>query len=100
MLDSGTILRPVLVDDGAGGQVPGTPTPLATVRGQFRKLSGEEIARADQLGQAGRYRWAVPHDTQVAVTDQVFLLGVLYAVVWAPPAAYLDADRIIGLEEA
>lgn len=102
MLDSGTILRTVLIDDGAGGVYPdpGGPTAVATVLGQFRKLSGDELVRAAQIGQAGRYQWAVPHDTAIEVTDQVQLLGQRYNVVWAPPSAALDADRIVGLEEA
>ena len=99
MRDSGTILRPTLADDGAGGTTPGTPTEIGPILGQFRALSGDEQIRAAQLGQLGRYRWAVPHDTDIQVTDQVRLLGVTYSVVWAPPAAALDADRIVGLEE-
>lgn len=102
MLDSGTILRPILLDDGAGGQYPDPTSPqsIGPIYGQFRQLSGDEVIRAAQLGQLGRYRWAVPHDTDIRATDQVQILGGVYTVVWAPPAAALDVDRIVGLEEA
>lgn len=99
MLDSGVILRSTLADDGGGAATPGTPTQT-TVLGMFWALSGDEAVRAAQLGQLGRYRWAVPTGTDIRATDQVRLLGVVYNVVWAPPVAALDAERIVGLEEA
>lgn len=99
MADSGTILRTPQIDDGAGGSYPGTPQQT-TATGMFWALSGDELERAAQLGQVGRYRWALPVDTDILVTDSVLLLGVLYRVVWSPPVAHLDAERIVGLEEA
>lgn len=100
MRDSGIILRTALSDDGAGGVTSGVVSEIGPVLGQFRRLSGEEQIRAEEIGQRGRYRWAVPHDTAIDLTDQVRLLGVTYNVVWAPPAGALDTDRIVGLEEA
>jgi hypothetical protein len=100
MRDSGTILRPTLTDDGAGGTTTGTPTEIGPILGMFWALSGDELLRAAQLAQLGRYRWAVPRDTDIQETDQVAILGATYNVVWAPPVAALDVERIVGLEEA
>lgn len=102
MADSGIILRTILLDDGAGGQYPDPagPQEIGPILGRFRQLSGAEQIRAAQLGQLGAYRWFVPASTDMRVTDQVRLLGAIYAVVWAPPPAALDADRVVGLEEA
>lgn len=99
MHDAGTILRPVLADDGAGGQTPGTPIQTSAT-GLFWALRGAEFVRASQLGQRGSYRWAVPIDTDIQVTDQVVLFGLLYNVVWVPPVDYHSADLTVGLEES
>lgn len=102
MQDSGTILRQNLLDDGGGGTYPDPsgPTRIGPIMGLFWTLSGDEAVMAAQLGQHGRERWAVPIGTDIRATDQVELLGWVYNVVWVPPVAYHDADRIIGLEEA
>ena len=98
--DSGTILRPDPINDGAGSTYPGTPTEIGPILGLFWTLSGAEAIAAAQLGQHGRYRWAVPFTTDIRVTDQVALFGIIYNVVFVPPVAYHDESRIIGLEES
>lgn len=102
MQDSGTIVRPLLLDDGAGGTAPDPagPTRIGPILGRFEALTGRELVIAAQLGQLGNYRWSVPRATDIRVTDQVELLGSVWAVVWAPPVAALDPSRIVGLEEA
>jgi len=100
MLDTGTILRPVLADDGGGSTTPGTPQAIGPILGAFWALSGEELVRAAQLGQRGKYRWAVPRAADIQIIDQVQILGGVYNVVWAPPIAALDVERIVGLEDA
>jgi hypothetical protein len=90
------------LDDGAGGTYPDPagPQQIGPVLGLFWALRGEERIASSQLGQHGSYRWAVPHTTDIRITDQVVLLGTLYNVVWVPPVAYHDADLTVGLEEA
>lgn len=102
MADSGTILRPRLLDDGAGGTYPDPagPETIGPILGRFKTLSGGELLRAVQLGQAGKYRWFVPNGTTVYATDQVHILGGTYNVVWVPPVAALDTAQTVGLEEA
>lgn len=102
MQDSGFILRPRTLDDGAGGAYPDPAGPerIGPILGLFWSLRGAESVAADQLGQHGAYRWAVPIGTGIQATDQIELLGGVYNVVWAPPTAQYDADQTVGLEEA
>jgi Phage head-tail joining protein len=102
MRDSGTIVRPVLLDDGAGGQYPDPsgPTEINVPACAFSRLTGRELEAAAQLQQRGSYRLALPIDTDIQAADQFRYSGVIYNVVWAPPLTALNLSRVVGLEEA
>jgi len=102
MNDSCTILRPIVIDDGAGGTRPDPdgPEEIGPIVCAFSKMRGREQVVADQLQSRGDYRLALPVATDIRLTDQVAVLSGVYNVVWAPPVAALSLVRAVGLEEA
>jgi orotate phosphoribosyltransferase-like protein len=109
--DPFTILRPRVIDDGAGGTYPNPagPTRIGPFLGGFRAANGHEAVVADQLVQRGSYRLKTLTELRdpatnalivIAATDQIEVLGGVYKVVWTPPVAGLSLFRIVGLEEA
>ena len=109
--DSFYLVRPVLLDDGAGATYPDPAGPqrIGPLLGTFRALNGRELVAAERLSQQGAYRLKTTTaladpDTgdpiTIAENDQVEVLGGVYNVVWAPPIANLSLFCIVGLEEA
>jgi hypothetical protein len=103
------ILRPQLIDDGAGGTYPDPDGPLriGPIACGFTSVSGDE-AQADIVEVRGRYRLKLPTtvidpDTEEEVTpvetDEVEFQGKVYAVIWAPPVTALNLKRKLGLRD-
>jgi len=106
-----TIVRPRVIDDGAGGTKPDPAGPLyiGPLFGSFSAAGGREIQTPDQIKQRGSYRLRsavelIDPDAEEAVTieetDQIELLDTLYKVIWAPPPTETNLSRVVGLEEA
>lgn len=103
MGDTYIVIRPRVIDDGAGGTKPHPDGPLRlgprpcgfgvnTVRNA--ETSG------DQVEHRGSYKLKILITDDVGATDQVEYRGVTYNVVWTPPISNLSLRRVVGLEEA
>jgi hypothetical protein len=102
MLDSGIIVRPRLLDDGAGGTYP-DPVGPETITSPCSITAVGSLAPGplrEQIQEHGRYLLTVPRDKDLRVTDQFQALGTLYTVTWAPPPDALAVERIAALTEA
>jgi hypothetical protein len=101
MPNSGVIVRPRLLDDGAGGTYPDPAGPeRIDTACSFTAVAALPGPLRDQLQEYGRYLITVPLATAVLATDQVEVLGGTYAVTWAPPPDGFAVERMAVLVEA
>jgi hypothetical protein len=100
--DEGIIVRPRLLDDGAGGAYPDPAGPewIATSCSITAVGALAPGPLRDQVAEHGRYLLSVPLSADLYVTDQFQALGTLYNVTWAPPPDALSVERIAALTEA
>jgi hypothetical protein len=102
MQNSCMIVRPVLVDDGAGNTNPHPDGPerFGPFPCSFNSQGGDEAEDGDQVAEHGDYQIGMPIDTpEVLATDEIELLGRTYQVVWTPPIEAMSTERTVGLIE-
>jgi len=102
MQNDGTIVRPRLLDDGAGGTEPDPAGPerIATVCGITALAALPPGAMRDQIAEHGKFLLEVPLAADLQETDLFEALGQTYQVTWAPPPDALAVERIAALTEA
>lgn len=100
---TGAIVRPRVVDDGAGSTMPDPAGPLTTagVAYALAPRSGRELLSAERLRQIGSYVLSLPPGTDIRPGDQFTTsAGTTYNVVFAPEAGWPALLREVGVEEA
>lgn len=106
MPDEGTLVRPgAEVSNGRGGVTKGADTTRAIV-GRFAEGTGDGVGQQEPLedeegelrrrGATARYNVAVGED--VVETDELYLFGLRYGVVYTPPPAAYSSSRLVGLK--
>jgi hypothetical protein len=102
MLETGAIVRPRVIDDGAGGtkRHPDGPETITTPCSITAVGALPPSPLRDQVAEHGRYLLTVPRAKDLRVTDQFTVLGITYLVTWAPPPDALAVERMAALKEA
>lgn len=102
MQNQAVIIRPRLIDDGAGGTEshPDGPLQISTACSftPVRELPPGPLR--DQVIEHGKYLLTVPLTKVVLVTDEIEVLGTTYRATWAPPPDAFAVERLVALEEA
>jgi hypothetical protein len=102
MQNTGTIVRPRVIDNGAGGTRPDPAGPLRTAT----PCSITPVAALppgavrDQVAEHGKWLLSVPLAADLKTTDQFEVLGQRYQITWAPTPDALSVDRMAALTEA
>jgi hypothetical protein len=102
MQNDGVIVRPRLLDNGAGGTRPHPDGPehIATVCGITPLVAIPPGAVRDQVAEHGKFLLEVPLAVELRATDLFEVLEQTYQVTWAPPPDALAVERIAALTEA
>jgi hypothetical protein len=100
--DQVTILRPRLLDDGAGGSYPDPAGPerIGPILGKLTAIWGLETQTQVDIDVRSGYRLSLPIGTDIRLTDQVEIVGRVFNVVWTPPAGAMSLVLRVGLQEA
>jgi hypothetical protein len=98
--DRCTIVRPRLLDDGAGSTYPDPAGPerIGPLACLFIARSGSETQTDEQIEERGAYEIRLARTAPAVLgTDQVEVLGRSYQVVWTPPLDARAVERIVGV---